>query len=107
MELYPTIEAVVQESDIRCFTNNEYRNYNIPVTDNLLNCNILLGIKEVDINFLIPRKIYIFFSHTAKEQPYNKKLLQEIIKRKITLIDYEYLTDTNNSCPISKSNKMV
>ncbi len=52
--------------------------------------------KEVDIPALIPDKTYLFFSHTAKEQPYNRKLLQEIVRKKITLIDYEYLTNVQN-----------
>jgi hypothetical protein len=66
------------------------------VVEDLTTCDILLGVKEVDIPALIPGKTYLFFSHTAKKQPYNRELLQEIVKKKITLVDYEYLTDKNH-----------
>ncbi len=56
-----------------------------------------MGIKEVQIPDLIPDKTYLFFSHTLKKQPYNKKLLQEILKKKIKLIDYETLRDTQGN----------
>ena len=52
-----------------------------------------MGIKEVPIAELIDNKTYLFFSHTIKKQPYNRKLLQEVIKKKIRLIDYEALKD--------------
>jgi saccharopine dehydrogenase (NAD+, L-lysine-forming) len=57
----------------------------------LSDCDVLLGIKEVPVDMLIPGKIYLFFSHTKKMQPYNQMLLQSILKQKITLIDYECL----------------
>uniref|UniRef100_UPI002587FBF0 NAD(P)-dependent oxidoreductase n=1 Tax=Hydrotalea sp. TaxID=2881279 RepID=UPI002587FBF0 len=51
----------------------------------------LLGIKEVPKADLIPNKVYLFFSHTRKKQPYNRALFHEMINKKITLIDYECL----------------
>jgi len=59
----------------------------------LSDCEVLLGVKEVPIEALIPNKKYFFFSHTIKEQPYNKKMLKTIIEKNIQLIDYECLTD--------------
>jgi len=93
---YPNVDLFVQESGIRCFTDDEYRDRGINVVPDMNECDILLGVKEVNIPELIPGKAYLFFSHTTKKQPYNKELLQEILKREITLIDYEHLTDTNN-----------
>jgi len=58
---------------------------------------VLLGVKEVPINELIEGITYFFFSHTTKEQPYNRKLLQTIIKKKIRLIDYEGLTNSKGT----------
>lgn len=85
-------ELVVQPSPIRCFADDEYSAAGIVLQENLADCDILLGVKEVKPETLIPGKTYLFFSHTAKEQPYNRKLLQTIAEKKITLVDYEYLT---------------
>jgi saccharopine dehydrogenase (NAD+, L-lysine forming) len=85
-------ELVVQPSPIRCFSDDEYRAGGIVLQEDLVDCDILLGVKEVKPETLIPGKTCLFFSHTAKEQPYNRKLLQAIARKKITLVDYEYLT---------------
>jgi len=81
----------VQHSETRCFSDAEYKHAGIEVTDDLSDCNILLGIKEVPVEMLIPRKAYLFFSHTKKKQPYNQKLMQAMVDKEITLIDYECL----------------
>lgn len=88
---YPDVEVVVQHSEVRCFSDHEYELAGIPVTDDVKDCHILLGIKEVPIGQLIPGKTYLFFSHTKKAQPHNRKLLQTILEKNITLIDYECL----------------
>ncbi len=91
-ELYPDIEFIVQPSDYRCYSNEEYEYLNIPLKEDLRDCDILMGVKEVDKRTLIPGKTYIFFAHVAKKQPYNLDMMIEMINKKITLIDYEYLT---------------
>src|SRR2546423_4175254 len=63
----------VQHSDSRCFSDAEFENAGIEVTNNLGDCDILLGIKEVPVDLLIPDKIYMFFSHTKKKQLNNQK----------------------------------
>lgn len=85
------LKVIVQQSDTRCFTDKEYVAAGVEVKDNMDECDFLLGIKEVPVNMLIENKKYLFFSHTKKLQPYNQKLLQAIIKKNITLIDYECL----------------
>lgn len=90
---FPHIKVIVQKSAVRCFKDEEYRALEIEVTDHVDNCDVLMGIKEVPVDQLVANKTYLFFSHTIKKQPYNKKLLQEILKKKIRLIDYETLTD--------------
>jgi len=92
---YPNINIFIQPSDIRCYSDAEYRKAGFFLTEDLRECDILIGVKEVAIPTLIPNKKYLFFSHTAKEQSFNRKLLQEVLKRHITLIDYEYLCDEN------------
>ena len=88
---HPHIKITVQSSPNRCFSDKEYLAGGIKVAENLNDCDIILGIKEVPLDMLLENKTYLFFSHTKKLQPYNQHLLQEIIKKNITLIDYECL----------------
>ena len=85
------ISIKVQSSETRCYSDAEYIAAGIKVEEEVSDCDILLGIKEVPVNMLISEKIYFFFSHTKKLQSYNQKLLRTIIEKKITLIDYECL----------------
>lgn len=94
-EKFNNTDLIVQHSDIRCFTSDEYRQYGVKVADDVSDCDILMGVKEVPIDELIENKTYFFFSHTIKEQPYNRELLRAILKKKITLIDYETLTNSS------------
>lgn len=86
---YPQHQVMVQPSENRCFADREYRLAGIPVVDDMTQCDILLGIKEVPPEQILPGKTYLFFSHTCKEQPHNQKLLQTILQRGCTLLDYE------------------
>lgn len=91
---FPHVKIVCQESSFRCFKDDEYRQLGIAVAPTVDDCDILMGIKEVPVNELVSNKTYLFFSHTIKKQPYNRKLLQEILKKNIRLIDYEALKDS-------------
>jgi hypothetical protein len=86
---YDGIKVLVQSSNHRCFSDKEYDRAGIEVTEDLKDCDILLGIKEVPLNNLLTDKTYLFFSHTRKKQAHNQKLLQTIIQKNITLIDFE------------------
>jgi hypothetical protein len=88
----PGVEVVCQSSNHRAFTDQEYLDAGIPVTDDISDCEVLLGVKEIPIDKLIPSKTYFFFSHTIKAQEYNRDLLKAILNKNITLIDYECLT---------------
>lgn len=85
------VSISAQSSPARCFSDREYKTAGIPVSEDVSDCDILLGIKEVPFNRLVPGKTYLFFSHTKKLQPHNKRMLQAIIQNNITLIDYECL----------------
>jgi saccharopine dehydrogenase (NAD+, L-lysine forming) len=85
------ISISVQSSPGRCFSDKEYLSAGIDVKEDMSDCDILLGIKEVPYWKLIADKTYLFFSHTKKLQPYNRTMLQTIVKNNITLIDYECL----------------
>lgn len=93
---FPDVNLVIQSSDNRCFTDKEYLDKGFTVVDDVNDCDILIGVKEVKIEKLIPNKKYLFFSHTAKKQPYNRDLLKAFINKNIQIIDHEYLTDKNN-----------
>ncbi len=95
MERYPGLEIVAETSPIRAYTDAEYRKAGIKVVDDVSDADILLGVKEVPIEALIPHKTYFFFSHTIKKQPYNRKLLRAILDKKITLYDHETIVDKN------------
>jgi saccharopine dehydrogenase (NAD+, L-lysine-forming) len=90
---YSNVRIVCQKSEVRCFSDSEYADVGVDVKEDIGDCDILMGIKEVPINKLIANKTYLCFSHTIKKQPYNRKLLQEILKKNIRLIDYEALKD--------------
>jgi hypothetical protein len=89
---YPNLEIVVQPSPIRAFPDSDYSDLGIALQEDLSDCDLIMGVKEVPIDMLIPKKTYMFFSHTFKEQPYNRPLLRAILEKKISLIDYEVLT---------------
>ena len=95
IEKFSNIDLYVQTSDYRCFKDEEYAQLGLKLVEDVSHCDILMGVKEVAIDHLIPNKKYLFFSHTAKEQEYNRPLLQAILKNKIQIIDHEYLTDQN------------
>ncbi len=88
---YSDIKILVEPCSNRCFADHEYKRAGIELSEDLSDCNLLMGIKEVPINDLISDKRYMFFSHTKKKQSYNRQLLQAIINKNITLIDYECL----------------
>ncbi|MEN9571386.1 MAG: hypothetical protein RL172_2617 [Bacteroidota bacterium] len=88
---FNTIKVVAQHSPNRCFTDKEYETAGVEVREDISDCDILLGIKEVPVDQLVPSKTYLFFSHTKKLQVYNQQLFKAIIDKKITLVDYECL----------------
>lgn len=85
--------VVVQPSPIRAILDQEYLDAGIPLQEDLSDCDVLMGVKEVPINQLISNKTYFFFSHTYKQQPYNAGLLKACVDKNIKLIDYELLTN--------------
>lgn len=91
-DLNPNVQFLVQPSPIRCFSDEEYTSQGILLQENLNECEIIFGVKEALIETLIPNKTYLFFSHTKKAQPHNKKLMQALIEKNIRMIDYECLT---------------
>ncbi|HWB91815.1 MAG TPA: NAD(P)-dependent oxidoreductase [Puia sp.] len=85
------VRIVAQASPDRCYSDKEYQAAGIEVGEDVSGCDILLGIKEVPVAHLLAGKTYLFFSHTRKQQPVNRRMFQAILEKKITLIDYECL----------------
>jgi len=94
-EKFPTAKIEVESSNIRVFTDEEYTKENIQVSKDMTVCDVLLGVKEVPVDALIPNKKYFFFSHTIKKQPYNRNLLKAILDKNIELYDHETITKEN------------
>lgn len=90
-ERWPEVELVVQESEVRRIPDSEYREAGIEVVSDVSDCDVLLGVKEVNVEDLIEGKTFLFFSHTYKQQPYNAKLLAAMLAKKVSLVDYEVL----------------
>ncbi|RQO30763.1 alanine dehydrogenase [Taibaiella sp. KBW10] len=95
VKTYPQLSIVVQPSPNRSYADQEYIDAGVNLQEDLSDCDVLLGIKEVPVAELIPGKTYFFFSHTKKKQAYNQKLMHALIEKKITMIDYEALTYDN------------
>jgi saccharopine dehydrogenase (NAD+, L-lysine forming) len=87
------VSIVVQPSKVRCFNDKEYESKGICLSEDLSDCDILMGVKEERVEDLIEGKKYLIFSHVIKKQPYNRELLQTILKKNIQLMDYEVLTN--------------
>ena len=94
---FPQAEFVVESSDIRIFPDEAYKAKGFKVTDNVSDCDVMIGVKEVPVENLIPNKKYFYFSHTIKKQPYNRKLLQAMLDKHIEMIDHETIVRENGA----------
>jgi alanine dehydrogenase len=95
-QLHQNVSVKVESSDIRVFTDEQYRNMGIEVSNDISDCDVFFGVKEVPVENLIPNKSYFFFSHTIKKQPYNRKLLQALLEKNIIFYDHETIVDAHN-----------
>ncbi|MFD2915841.1 NAD(P)-dependent oxidoreductase [Psychroserpens luteus] len=86
---FPQAEFVVESSDIRVFSDEAYRKAGFTVTDDVSDCDVMIGVKEVPLDALLPKKKYFYFSHTIKKQPYNRKLLVDMLNKHIEMYDHE------------------
>ncbi len=96
-ETFSEASIKVESSDIRVFSDAQYTNEGIEVTNDVSDCDVMIGVKEVPIDALVPNKKYFFFSHTIKKQPYNRKLLKAILEKNIELYDHEVITKENGN----------
>lgn len=92
---FPEAEIIIESSDVRVFKDSEYTKCGFEVNNNVSEADVMLGVKEVPVDALIPNKKYFFFSHTIKKQPYNRKLLKAILEKNIELYDHETIVNKN------------
>ena len=93
---FPSAELLVETSPIRIFSDTAYSEAGLDVVEDVSTADVMIGVKEVPIEALIPNKSYFFFSHTIKKQPYNRDLLRAILDKNITLYDHETLVSEHN-----------
>ncbi len=93
---YQNTAVKVESSDIRVFADVQYKNMGIELADDIGDCDVFFGVKEIPVDYLIPNKSYFIFSHTLKKQPHNRKLLQAILEKNIDLYDHETIVDSHN-----------
>ena len=87
------LDISVEASSLRVFGDVDYRREGARITDGLADCDIIIALKEIPLTKILPGKVYLFFSHTAKGQPQNMPMLRRLIDRECTLIDYEKIVD--------------
>ena len=97
LDRYREAKIIAESSDVRIFSDQMYKDWGIEVKDDVSEADVMLGVKEVPIEALIPKKKYFFFSHTIKKQPYNRKLLKAILNKKIELYDHETIVKENGA----------
>lgn len=93
LKTYKQLSICVEPSDIRAYTDEKYAEAGLNLSPDISDCDVLLGVKEVPIEALIPNKSYFFFSHTIKKQAYNRNLLRAVLEKNITLYDHEVVTN--------------
>lgn len=93
LKTHTKAQIIVEPSPIRAYADDDYKQLGITVASEMDNCDVLLGVKEVPIDSLIPNKKYFFFSHTIKKQPYNRDLLRAILEKNIEMYDHEVITN--------------
>ncbi|GGI57013.1 NAD(P)-dependent oxidoreductase [Winogradskyella haliclonae] len=94
---FPNAEFIVESSDIRIFPDSAYKALGFKVTDDVSDADVMIGVKEVPLEYLIPNKKYFYFSHTIKKQPYNRKLLKAMLEKYIEMFDHETIVRENNA----------
>ena len=94
---FPDAEFIIESSDIRIFPDAAYQALGFKVTDDVSDADVMIGVKEVPVENLIPNKKYFYFSHTIKKQPYNSKLLKAMLDRHIEMYDHETIVKENGA----------
>jgi alpha-aminoadipic semialdehyde synthase len=87
------LDIIVQSSNKRIFKDEEYRKAGALIAEDLKNCSVIFGVKEIPLSCFEPGKTYVFFSHVIKGQTYNMPMLKKMMELKCNLIEYEKVVD--------------
>ncbi|KAJ3196917.1 hypothetical protein HK101_007282 [Irineochytrium annulatum] len=90
------VKVIVQPSSKRVIPDEKYAEVGAVISEDLSKADVIIGVKEVPTENLIPDKTYMFFSHTYKGQKYNMPMLKNILDKRIRLMDYELMKDEGN-----------
>jgi alpha-aminoadipic semialdehyde synthase len=93
------LKIKVQPSKLRCFTDKQYGDVGCEINEDITDVDLVLGVKEVPLEFLWPNKTYMYFSHTIKGQTANMPALKDILDKKIRLVDYECIKEATTTNP--------
>ena len=88
--------VVVQPASHRIFSDEEYRRAGATISEDLSTADLILGVKQVEEDNLLPDKSYMFFSHVIKGQPSSMPLVKSILDKNIQLFDYECINEELN-----------
>lgn len=89
------MKVLIQPSSLRCFSDDEYAQAGAVISEDIAEASVICGIQEVDIQYLLPRRTYLFFADIIKAQPHNLPLLDTLLEKRIRHIDYEFIRDTS------------
>jgi len=87
------LDIIVQTSDKRIFTDEEYIEAGAKIARDLKKCSVIFGVKEMPLAFFEPGKTYVFFAHVVKGQKHNMPMLKKMMELKCNLIEYEKVVD--------------
>jgi len=87
------LTITVQPSSQRVFEDAEFLDRQIPMSADLQDANLVMAVKEIEIENLHSHQAYLYFSHTIKGQDYNMPMLKHILNKGATLLDYELIRD--------------
>ena len=89
------VDIRVQRFPRRAFPDDFYEAAGATLVDDVGDCDLVLGVKEIPVGKFRENQAYMFFSHTIKGQAYNMKMLATLVAKRNTLLDYETVTDTD------------
>ncbi|MDG1135789.1 MAG: bifunctional lysine ketoglutarate reductase /saccharopine dehydrogenase family protein [Bacteroidales bacterium] len=90
------LEIEVVNSSKRVYDDSEFEAAGATLVDEVTDSTVILGVKEMPMDFFREELTYIFFSHIIKGQPYNMPLLKQMMRKKINLIEYEKIVNDKN-----------
>ncbi|MHA1532831.1 MAG: hypothetical protein ACTSR6_12640, partial [Candidatus Heimdallarchaeota archaeon] len=90
------VQTILQPFEKRAFSDEEYKEAGALINEDLSDCSVVFGIKEMDLDIFLPDKAFMCFHHVIKGQESNMPMLKHIMKTGSTMFDYEKVTDDKN-----------